>query len=66
VDYVLRTLADEFPRAHASGTSIDLRQTEDDIAALVGTNREAVCKTIAPRKRSGEITVEDGHFVLHG
>ena len=67
VDYVLRSLADEFPRADGSGTIIDLPQREDDIAVLVGAQREAVCRrAIAPAKRSGSISVVDGRFRLAG
>ena len=67
VDYLLRSLADEFPRAHPAGTIVDLPQHESDLALLVGVNREAVSRcAIAPGKRAGRISIVDGRFLLHG
>jgi CRP-like cAMP-binding protein len=66
VDYVLRTLADEFPVPHPDGTVIALPLQVKDVAILVGAGRESTNRSLTKLKRDGKLAVVDRRLLLRG
>ena len=62
---VLARLAQASGVAHADGTLISLPVTQGDIAAMIGTSRESVNRSLAGLAASGEVRVADRrHLVI--
>jgi CRP-like cAMP-binding protein len=66
VQYVLRTLADDFGSPHPEGTLVALPLKVADIAVLVGAAREGTNRSLVALKRDGKLAVVDRRLLLRG
>jgi CRP-like cAMP-binding protein len=66
VQYVLRTLADDFGSPHPEHTLIALPLEVADVAILVGAVREGTNRSLMALKREGKLAVVDHRLLLRG
>lgn len=57
-------LAAMFGVAHPNGRLLSTRITHEQIAAMTGTSRVTVTRTLQRFRAHGTITVKDGHFIV--
>jgi len=58
------SLADKFGQKVSGGIVIDLSLTHNELAELVGTNRETVTKTISRFRKEGSIDIQDSGMLI--
>lgn len=60
----LSVLARDFGRNRATGTVIDLRLTQDDLARLVAGSRANVCRAMVALRKAGHVRIVGGRILL--
>ncbi|MBI4569316.1 MAG: Crp/Fnr family transcriptional regulator [Planctomycetes bacterium] len=64
ISSTIAKLAEKFGVAVADGVMINVRLTQQELADLVGTNRESVSKAISAYRKEGSVRVEDQKIVV--
>jgi CRP/FNR family cyclic AMP-dependent transcriptional regulator len=63
---LLTRLGEMFTREHPEGRLLGTHLTHEQIAAMTGTSRVTVTRTLLRFREQGRITIHDGHIVMLG